>query len=165
MAIFPLLYLITLSFFIFLQFFGLLPFNLPFFTSFRLLFLHCWHISYVLPHTNYICLIHLNYSNYVYLIIIMSSLHHIISSLLHIFHIVLQIYLRLITSSLLCLTVPQLFYNFSMFFQLIFYPKCLVMSHVLLHHKFRVTVYYNGIRGNCNFFSLLIYDNYDNEMC
>src|SRR5436190_10567802 len=23
----------------------------------------------------------------------------------------------------------------------------------------------NGILGNCNFFSLLIYDNYDNEMC
>ena len=76
----------------------------------------------------------INYANYFFLTIIILSLHyftshyyiflfpylsncycailhHVTLSLLHIFCIVLQIYLRLIISLLLYLTVPQLFFN------------------------------------------------------
>ena len=92
--------------------------------------------SHVLPYTNYICLVlsKINYANYFFLTIIIlllhhftshyyiflipylsncycAILHHITPSLLHIFLHCSQIYLRLITSSLLCLTVPQLFFN------------------------------------------------------
>ena len=105
-----LLYLILITLYPFsliLQFFGLLSLNLPFPTSFWLLFLH----SSIVDIFSYIPLHPFNHTNYVYLIIIMSSLHHITSSLLHIFYIVFLIYLSPIKLLLLCLTLPQLFYN------------------------------------------------------
>src|ERR1044071_2626359 len=53
--------------------------GLLFFTSFRLLFFHFSIVvifNYILSYTNYICLI-INHTNYVYLTIIILSLHHI----------------------------------------------------------------------------------------
>ena len=61
--------------------------------------------SYIPPHP-------FNHTNYVYLIIIMSSLHHITSSLLHIFYIVLLIYLSPINCALLC-------HNYSIIFHVL----------------------------------------------
>src|ERR1044071_133773 len=82
--------------------------NLPFLTSSKLLSFH----PFIVDIFSYIPLHPFNHTNYVYLIIIMSSLHHIISLLLHIFYIVFLIYLSPIKLLLLCLTLPQLFYNF-----------------------------------------------------
>src|ERR1041385_8200358 len=70
-----LLYLILIilyPFFLILQFFGLLSLNLPFPTSFWLLFLH----SSIVDIFSYIPLHPFNHTNYVYLIIILC--HHYI---------------------------------------------------------------------------------------